>query len=351
MRQWPSSGTPATPRHRDPGDLGERPLALSLACGGDLACVSQRAPAETAAFAGRLNTILRALRAAAPSADIAVLAPSHAFPPPTPEIDALYDGLNSSIAAVASTTRTRIADSRPVLNPVDPAARAAAICLYTLSCVTNGADSHPSDDGYQAIATAFTTVLRQRRQDGGPRSQPGQRLVVRDVLDRVVLPGAASSRGLDLSSRSTLNGMVRHPHAEQLTSQVAERDGRPDGRAVRETGSEPGHRHRSRRRSARGARRPGGSRSDGLVVDRCGVPTVTEQDPWIEGRSRSRTVRSTSPCARVTRPTQKSTAHPPKSQWSMPRSRNSCATLAIASSCSPADELMPQRIPGRVGRW
>jgi lysophospholipase L1-like esterase len=133
-------------------------LALTVACGGDLACVSQRAAAETAAFAGRLTTILRALRAAAPRADIAVLTAVHAFPPPTPEIDALYDALNSAIAAAAAATRTQIADVRPVFNPADPAARAAAICHYTLTCVTHGADSHPSDAGYQAIADEFVTV-------------------------------------------------------------------------------------------------------------------------------------------------------------------------------------------------
>lgn len=142
-------------------------LALTIACGGDLACVSQRAPAETTAFAGRLTTILRALRAAAPSADIAVLTAVHAFSPPTPEIDALYDALNSAIAAAAATTRTHIADVRPVFNPADAAARTAAICHYTLTCVTNGADSHPSDAGYQAIADQFATVTRCS-PPGGP---------------------------------------------------------------------------------------------------------------------------------------------------------------------------------------
>ncbi len=133
-------------------------LALTIACGGDLACVSQLALAETAAFAGRLTTILRAVRAAAPTADIAVLTAVHAFPPPTPEIDALYDALNSAMAAAAATTRTHVADVRPFFNPVDPAARTAAICHYTLTCVTNGSDSHPSDAGYQAIADQFATV-------------------------------------------------------------------------------------------------------------------------------------------------------------------------------------------------
>ena len=79
------------------------------------------------------------------------------LPPPTPEIDALYDALNSAIAA---TTRTHIADVRPVFNPDDPAARAAAICHNTLTCATNGADSHPSDAGYQAIADSFAAVTR-----------------------------------------------------------------------------------------------------------------------------------------------------------------------------------------------
>ena len=135
-------------------------LALSIACGGDLTCVSQRAAAETAAFAGRLSTILQALRRAAPAADIAVLAPFHAFPPPTPEIDALYDALNVAVANAAATWRIRVADVRPIFNPADPTARAEAICYYTLTCVTNGADSHPSDAGYHVIADAFTEPIR-----------------------------------------------------------------------------------------------------------------------------------------------------------------------------------------------
>jgi hypothetical protein len=122
-------------------------LALRIACGGDLGCVSQRAPAEIAAFARRLGTILWALRAAAPSADIVVLAAFHAFPPPTPEIDALYRALNTAVADTAATVRADVADARPVFNPPDDATRATALCVYTLVCATNGADAHPSDAG------------------------------------------------------------------------------------------------------------------------------------------------------------------------------------------------------------
>ena len=122
---------------------------------------SERAPAEIAAFARRLGTILWVLRAAAPSADIVVLAAFHAFPPPTPEIDALYNALNTAIADTAATARAEVADPRPVFNPPDDAARAAALCIYTLACATDGADAHPSDAGYAAIADAFAAVMQR----------------------------------------------------------------------------------------------------------------------------------------------------------------------------------------------
>lgn len=143
--------------------LGNDILALSLACGGDLACVSQKAPAEITAFASRLGKILRALRSAAPSADIAVLAATHAFPPPSPEIDALYNALNTAIANTAATARVDIADTRAIFNPPSDDARARAICTFTLACVTNGADAHPSDAGYVVIADAFAAVTHRLR--------------------------------------------------------------------------------------------------------------------------------------------------------------------------------------------
>ncbi len=137
-------------------------LALRDACDADLACISERAPAEIAAFAVRLGTILRSLRAAAPSARIAVLAATHTIPPPTPEIDALYDALNSAVAATAAASRVRVADPRAVLNPPDDADRIAAICAYSLLCLTGGADGHPSDAGYTVIADAFAAALGAR---------------------------------------------------------------------------------------------------------------------------------------------------------------------------------------------
>ncbi|HYO20032.1 MAG TPA: SGNH/GDSL hydrolase family protein [Dermatophilaceae bacterium] len=138
-------------------------LALRVACDADIACIAERAPAEIAAFSHRLDTILRALRAAAPSARIAVLAATHAIPPPTPEIDALYDALNTAIAATAAASRVRVADPRAVFNPPDATARLAAICAYTLICATGGADGHPSDAGYRVIADTFAAVLRPMR--------------------------------------------------------------------------------------------------------------------------------------------------------------------------------------------
>jgi lysophospholipase L1-like esterase len=138
--------------------------ALRSACGGDLACVVERAPAEIAAFSERLGTILRALQAAAPSADIAVLAAFHAFPPPTPEIDGLYLALNAAIREAANRSRVQIADVRPTFNPADDASRLDATCRYNLTCSTNGADGHPSDAGYAQIADAFAGVTRCARR-------------------------------------------------------------------------------------------------------------------------------------------------------------------------------------------
>ena len=85
-----------------------------------------RAPAEIAGIARRLGIILRALRAAAPSAAIVVLAAFHASASPTPEIDALYNALNAAIADVAAITRADIADARSTFNSPGDAARTAA---------------------------------------------------------------------------------------------------------------------------------------------------------------------------------------------------------------------------------
>ena len=150
-------------------------LEVRNACAGDLACVIARAPAEIAGFARRLGIILRALRAAAPSADIVVLAAFHAFPPPTPEIDALYNALNAAIADVAAIARADIADARATFNPPGDAARTAAICTYTLLCATNGADGHPSDAGYVAIADAFAAVTRPATAAGKHSLEVGRR--------------------------------------------------------------------------------------------------------------------------------------------------------------------------------
>ncbi len=138
-------------------------LALSSACGGDLGCVSVKAPAAIDAFTRSLRTILRSLRSAAPSADIAVLAATHAFPPPSPEIDGLYNALNAAVAHTTTTARARFADTRAVFNPSEESARATAICRYTLACATSGADAHPSDSGYVVIADAFTAAAPKLR--------------------------------------------------------------------------------------------------------------------------------------------------------------------------------------------
>ncbi len=144
-------------------------LTLITGCGGDLTCVAERAPAEIRAFAARLGVILRSLRSGAPAADIVVVGAFHSFPPPSPLVDSLYASLNAAITTTATSVRARIADTAMVFNPPDPALRAAAICNLTLVCVTNGADGHPSDAGYVAIADA---VIAATCSPGGRSSTP-----------------------------------------------------------------------------------------------------------------------------------------------------------------------------------
>lgn len=139
---------------------GNDVAALNTDCGGFPACVAQRAPAAIAAFGGRLSTILRALRSASPAAHVVVVAAVHSFPPPSPEIDALYAALNGAIAATAAAAHAEVADIVPVFDPPDPAQRATAICTLTLSCVSGGTDGHPSDAGYVAIADAISAATR-----------------------------------------------------------------------------------------------------------------------------------------------------------------------------------------------
>ena len=125
---------------------------LQTCAPGDLACIQASAPAAIAAYQARLASILSQLRAAAPDAEIIVVG---AYDPNIGAFtfaDPLFTQLNQAQQAAAATVRARFADPFPVFNPQgDPAAETTAICALTLLC-TDG-DGHPSDTGYQALAS------------------------------------------------------------------------------------------------------------------------------------------------------------------------------------------------------
>ncbi len=135
---------------------------------GDLACITNGAPAAIAAYRARMTAIVGELRSAAPDAEI-ILTGSY-----NPNIgafavsDPLFVALNEAEAAVAAEHRARFANPFPQFNPQgDPAAEAAAICALTLICTAR--DGHPSDPGYAAIADIVWAASGYSRLPERPR--------------------------------------------------------------------------------------------------------------------------------------------------------------------------------------
>lgn len=142
-----------------PGRVG--PITLSLngndinafvqGCGFDPQCIQRGAPTAIAQYAARLRSILGALRAAAPNAEIIVVG---AYDPNVGAFgfaDPLFASVNAAQSTEAAAVRARFANPFPVFNPQgDEAAETAAICALTLIC--SRGDGHPSDAGYRALA-------------------------------------------------------------------------------------------------------------------------------------------------------------------------------------------------------
>jgi lysophospholipase L1-like esterase len=122
-------------------------------CGGDLICIQQKSPVVIRAFSMRLQAILRALRGAAPDAEIIVTSGWNTRVDLIPETDPLFQTLVSAMRDVAASERTRFVDLTPIFNPNPTSARLAALCTLTLTC--SKGDTHPSDAGYVAIAEAI----------------------------------------------------------------------------------------------------------------------------------------------------------------------------------------------------
>lgn len=131
------------------------PMLLDT-CKAAAACVRKHAPKTTAAFASRLRSIIRQLRAAAPTADIIVTGAWNPDPNTLDQLRPVYRSLEAAIAQAARASDARIAKMLPVFNPAGTVrAQKARLCLLTFIC--SKGDPHPTNAGYRAMADA---VLR-----------------------------------------------------------------------------------------------------------------------------------------------------------------------------------------------
>jgi lysophospholipase L1-like esterase len=137
-----------------PGQVS--PITLAL-WGNDLLPLSEkgkRAPSAIASVGSRLKSILKRLRAAAPTAEIIVTGVWN------PEVDQLkraqplYRSLDAAIARAAAPSRARVANTFAVFNPrASVRAQRARLCKLSFFC--SKGDPHPTDAGYRAMADAF----------------------------------------------------------------------------------------------------------------------------------------------------------------------------------------------------
>ena len=124
----------------------------------DLACVVERAPAEIAAFAARLDALLRPLRAADPSARIVVVGAMHVQLDEIEAGDRLIASFNAAMSGVAARHGARFADPTPWFNPRGPVAvRRVAVCALTLVC--GAGDTHPSPAGHLVLAGLIARTI------------------------------------------------------------------------------------------------------------------------------------------------------------------------------------------------
>ena len=128
--------------------------------GDDLAPLSAKgkhAPSAIASFASRLDSILRQLRAAAPTAEIIVTGAWNPEADQLAKIEPLYRSVDAAIARAAAASRARVANMFAALNgPGNVRAQQARLCALTFFC--SKGDPHPTDAGYRAMADAFMTA-------------------------------------------------------------------------------------------------------------------------------------------------------------------------------------------------
>jgi lysophospholipase L1-like esterase len=115
-------------------------------------------------IAANVATIVSALRAAAPRAEILVLGLYNPYPTVLPGGDAVTKALNATLESVVTGLGARFADPLPVFNPASVTGGSETedigpICVLTHMCPGGVfdpssplADIHPTDAGYEALA-------------------------------------------------------------------------------------------------------------------------------------------------------------------------------------------------------
>jgi lysophospholipase L1-like esterase len=137
------------------------PITVTL-WGAELAPLSQKkgAPAAIAAFASRFNSILRRLRAAAPTAEIIVSGAWNPEADRLAQVEPLYRSVDAAIKRAAAASRVRVANMFAAYNSGTIRAQKARLCALTFYCSKN--DPHPTDAGYRTMAGAFMAASGYR---------------------------------------------------------------------------------------------------------------------------------------------------------------------------------------------
>ena len=130
---------------------GNNVREFSVECQADATCIENGAFKFIDDVTKDLTKIFRALRKAAPDADIIVTGSWDSFIDSLEFADPLFQLLNASMAATAAAEHVRFANPFPLFNPQGDAQREIeSLCAVLLLC-TPQPDSHPSDVGYQVL--------------------------------------------------------------------------------------------------------------------------------------------------------------------------------------------------------
>ena len=115
---------------------------------------AKRAPSAIASFEKRFDSILRQLRAAAPTSEIIVTGAWNPEADNLVDAQPLYRSVDAAIGRSAAAARARVANMFAALDGSRSIfAQKARLCRLTFFC--SKGDPHPTDAGYRAMAEAF----------------------------------------------------------------------------------------------------------------------------------------------------------------------------------------------------